>query len=45
MAAISKRSGLINSTETRGDMFVMTADVPLAQMFGFASELRGMTSG
>ena len=30
MAAISKRRGLITSTEGRGDIFIMEADVPLA---------------
>lgn len=45
MGGISKRRGLVTNTETRGDLFVMTADVPLSQMFGFATELRGLTSG
>lgn len=45
MAAISKRRGLVTNTETRGDLFVLNADVPLSQMFGFATELRGLTSG
>jgi len=45
MAAISKRRGLVTNTETRGDLFIMNADVPLQQMFGFATELRGLTSG
>lgn len=29
MAAISKRRGLVTNTETRGDLFIMNADVPL----------------
>lgn len=45
MAAISKRRGLVTNTETRGDLFVMEADVPLSATFGFATELRGLTSG
>ena len=45
MASISKRRGLITNTETQGDLFIMNADVPLSQMFGFATELRGLTSG
>lgn len=45
MAGIAKRKGLVTNTETKGDLFVMTADVPLSQMFGYATELRGATSG
>lgn len=45
MGSITKRKGAIMNTETRGDMFIMTAMVPLSQMFGFSTELRGMTSG
>ncbi|KAL4426295.1 hypothetical protein ABPG74_006552 [Tetrahymena malaccensis] len=45
MAAISKRRGLITNTESRGDIFILNADCPLSQMFGFATELRGLTSG
>ncbi len=45
MAGISRRRGLITKTETKGDMFLMTATVPLSQMFGYAPELRGITSG
>ncbi len=45
MAAVSKRRGLVTNTESRGDIFILTADVPLANMFGFATEVRGLTSG
>lgn len=45
MAAVSKRRGLITNTESRGDMFLLQADVPLSQMFGFATELRGLSTG
>lgn len=45
MGSITKRKGSILSTEARGDLFVITSLVPLSQMFGFATELRGMTSG
>jgi len=45
MAGISRRRGLITKTETKGELFVLTATVPLSQMFGYAAEIRGMTSG
>lgn len=35
----------MTNTETRGDLYVMTAEVPLANMFGYATELRGNTQG
>jgi elongation factor G len=45
MAGITKRRGVITNTETKGDLFVLQADVPLAQMFGYATEIRGISSG
>lgn len=45
MAGISRRRGMINKTETKGELFVLTSSVPLSQMFGYAAELRGITSG
>ena len=45
MAGISRRRGLITNTETKGDLFVLQATVPLSQMFGYATELRGLSSG
>lgn len=45
MAAVSKRRGMINNTESREECFVMEAEVPLSTMFGFATEMRGMTGG
>ena len=36
---------MITNTETRDDLFYLSANVPLSQMFGYATELRGMTSG
>ena len=45
MGGLMKRKGSITKTETRGDMFTMRADVPLREMFGYAMELRGLTSG
>lgn len=41
---ISKR-GMITDTRMHGSMRVIDAKVPLAEMFGYSSELRGITSG
>ena len=45
MNSINKRKGGIINAETHGELFLLTANVPLAQMFGFSTELRGFTQG
>jgi len=45
MGQLMKRRGSITGTETRAGLFIMSADVPLAAMFGYATELRGSTQG
>lgn len=45
MGQLVKRRGSITNTQTKGGMFIMNADVPLASMFGYATELRGSTQG
>ena len=45
MGGLAKRKGVITNTLTKGDLFVLNVDIPLREMFGYASELRGMTSG
>jgi elongation factor G len=42
---ISSKRGKIEGTESRGNARVITAQVPLAEMFGYATELRGLTQG
>ncbi|HSX39497.1 MAG TPA: elongation factor G, partial [Candidatus Saccharimonadales bacterium] len=42
---LSSKRGRIEGSETRGNARVVSAKVPLAQMFGYATELRGMTQG
>jgi elongation factor G len=42
---ISSKRGLIKSAELRLNVSVVTAEVPLAQMFDYANELRSMTQG
>ena len=45
MGDISSRRGLIKEQSDRGTAKVILAIVPLAAMFGYATELRSMTQG
>ena len=42
---ISSKRGMIANSETRQGMAVVEAEVPLAEMFDYANELRSMTQG
>ena len=42
---INSRRGIILSTGLRGTVVVVDAQVPLAEMFGYATDLRSMTRG
>ncbi len=42
---LNSRRGQIQGTETRGNAQVVTAFVPLANMFGYIGNLRGMSQG
>ena len=42
---INSRRGIILSTELRDNVIVMDAQVPLAEMFGYATDLRSLTRG
>jgi elongation factor G len=42
---LNSRRGQIQGTETRGNAQVVTAFVPLANMFGYVNNLRGMSQG
>ncbi len=42
---LSSRRGLIVSTESSGPNTVITAHVPLAKMFGYATDVRSMSQG
>lgn len=42
---LSSKRARIEASETRGNARVIKAKVPLAEMFGYATELRGMTQG
>ncbi|PIR52658.1 elongation factor G [Candidatus Peregrinibacteria bacterium CG10_big_fil_rev_8_21_14_0_10_49_10] len=45
MGDLSARRGLIQRQSERGTAKVVDADVPLASMFGYATDLRSMTQG
>lgn len=42
---VSSRRGIVTSTETSGKMCKIIADVPLAETFGYSTDLRSMTQG
>jgi elongation factor G len=42
---LNSRRGLIEATENRGTTTVVRSFVPLAEMFGYATDLRSMTQG
>ncbi|MCK4627448.1 MAG: elongation factor G, partial [Sedimentisphaerales bacterium] len=42
---LTRKRAVINSTEVRGQVRVINASVPLTEMFGYASQLRGSTQG
>jgi len=42
---LSSKRGKIEGSEPRGTATVVKAKVPLSEMFGYATELRGMTQG
>ncbi|QRV81024.1 Elongation factor Tu GTP binding domain [Ceratobasidium sp. AG-Ba] len=45
IGGINQRRGTIVDTEVRDDEFTVTCEVSLNDMFGYASNLRGMTQG
>jgi len=45
MGGLLKRRGEMTDTKIQDGMFIINADVPLASMFGYATELRGVTQG
>ena len=45
MGDVTSRRGQIGTMGQRNDAQVLNANVPLAQMFGYATELRSMTQG
>ena len=42
---LSRRRGHVQGQERRGNALVVTARVPLSEMFGYATDVRSMTQG
>lgn len=42
---LASKRGQVESTEGRGELKVISAKVPLAEMFGYTTQLRSMTEG
>ncbi len=42
---LTSRRGIVQGTEAKSDVTVILAEVPLAEMFGYATDLRSMTQG
>jgi elongation factor G len=42
---IARRRGVVQDSRLRGDQRVLDAEVPLLEMFGYATDLRSMTQG
>jgi elongation factor G len=45
MGDISARRGKVKGMETRGDLQIIQAGVPLAQLFGYSTAIRSLTKG
>ncbi len=45
LAGLSAKRGTIHGADMRGGSHIITAEVPLATMFGYANELRSATQG
>ena len=45
MGNINRRRGVLNGTELRNGTQVIHAEIPLSEMFGYATDLRGLTQG
>ena len=45
MSEIQGRRGVILNMDTEGDMIILKAKVPVADLFGFAGDIRGATEG
>jgi elongation factor G len=44
-ASLSSKRGIIQKTEVKAGLHIVTAEVPLAELFGYTTQLRSLTSG
>lgn len=42
---VASRRGMITESEVKGNVVILTAEVPLANMFGYSTDLRSKTQG
>jgi elongation factor G len=42
---INRRRGIVQNIETRENIVVVNAQVPLAEMFGYATDIRSLSKG
>ena len=45
MGDVTSRRGNVKGMDPRGNVQVLNAEVPLSEMFGYATDLRSMTQG
>jgi len=45
MGNLTSRRGMLQGTETQPGVQIINAEVPLAEMFGYATDLRSQTQG
>ena len=45
MGNLTSRRGMLQGTESRSGVQIVNAEVPLAEMFGYATDLRSQTQG
>ena len=45
MGNITRRRGVLSGTDMRNGTQVIHAEIPLGEMFGYATDLRGLTQG
>jgi elongation factor G len=45
MGDLNRRRGIIKGIENRANLSIVNADVPLAEMFGYATAIRSLSKG
>ena len=43
--SLSSKRGIIQKQETKNNLFVVSAKVPLSELFGYTTQIRSLTSG